>query len=72
MKRKQKTEGKREGEKEKILRVVLAVSQCVIKFCTLSPSLCRTGNLTGPEPGEQIRGGESGDRRTGGRRGEGG
>lgn len=50
-------------KREKIQHVVLAVSQCVIKFCTLSPSLCRTGNLTGPEPGEQIRGGGGGQER---------
>lgn len=52
---------KREGRSH----VVLAVSQCVIKFCTLSPSLRTTGNLTGTEPGERIRGGESGAKRTG-------
>lgn len=47
----------RGGERKS--NTVLAVNQYVIKFCTLSPLFCRSGNLAGPEPGEQVRGGES-------------
>lgn len=54
-----------ERRRDKIQHTVLAVNQCVIKFCTLSLLFCRSGNLAGPEPEEQVRGGESRNRTIG-------